>query len=334
MDFLGLHWLRPAWLLAFLPVLLLLLPLTLQSWRDNAWRKACDPHLLPHLLVGDGTRSAVLKKCMLLFGFLLAIISLAGPCYKTSAAPIFQLNTARVIVFDLSTAQWANDIAPNRLTRARFKLLDLLQNLQEGQTGLVVFTAQPFVVSPLTHDTQTLVNTVGELSPEIMPVQGYQLSAALLKAKTVLEKGGAHSGHIVVFTAQNPNTLDINTATALAKQNFYTDVLYSGTAAGSTITTPEGTLAKDEKGNIILSRLDKTALSQLARAGHGQLWSLDTPVATIIHSLNPQFALKNASKTHAAQTRIWMDNGYIWLWPLLILVLYAFRRGRLQELLK
>lgn len=334
MDFLGLHWLRPWWLLALLPVLALLLPLTLQSWRDNAWRKVCDPHLLPHLLIGDSTRLTVLKKGVLLLGFLLAIISLAGPCYKTSVAPIFQLNTARVIVFDLSTAQWANDIAPNRLTRARFKLLDLLQNLKEGQTGLVVFTAQPFVVSPLTHDTQTLVSAVGELSPEIMPVQGYQLNTALLEAKTLLEKAGAHNGHIVVFTAQNPNKVDIATAKTLAKQGFYTDVLYSGTAAGSTLSTPEGSLVKDEKGNIIISRLDKTALSHLARAGHGQLWSLDTPVATIIQCLNPQLALKNTGKTHAGETRIWLDNGYIGLWPLLILVLYAFRRGRLQELLK
>ena len=334
MDFLFLHWLRPWWLLAFLPVLALLLPLTLQSWHDNAWRKACDPHLLPHLLVGDSTRLAIAKKVLLLLGFLLAIIALAGPCYKTIAAPVFQLNTARVIVFDLSNAQWANDIAPNRLTRARFKLLDLLQALQEGQTGLVVFTAQPFVVSPLTYDTQTIVNTVGDLSPDIMPLQGYQLNTALLEAQSVLEKAGAHNGHIVVFTAQNPNAVDISTAKMLAKKGFYTDVLYSGTTAGSTITTPQGTLAKDEKGNIIISRLDKTSLTKLAQAGHGQLWSVDTPINTIVHSLNPNLAAKSASKSHAAQTRIWLDNGYIWLWPLLILVLCAFRRGRLQELLK
>lgn len=334
MDFLGLHWLRPWWLLTLLPVLALLLPLTLQSWRDNAWRKACDPHLLPHLLIGNSTRLAVAKKCLLLLGFLLAIIALAGPCYKATAAPIFQLNTARVIVFDLSTTQGANDIAPNRLTRARFKLLDLLQGLQEGQTGLVVFTAQPFVVSPLTHDTQTLVNMVGELSPDIMPVQGFQLNTALLKAQSVLEKAGAHNGRIVVFTTQNPNAVDISTAKALAKQGFDTDVLYIGTTAGSTINTPAGTLAKDEKGNIIVSRLDKALLSNLARAGHGQLWSVESPMNTIVHSLNPQLASKSASKTHAAETKIWLDNGYIWLWPLLILVLCAFRRGRLQELLK
>jgi Ca-activated chloride channel family protein len=322
MDFLSLHWLRPWWLLAFLPVLVLLLPLTLQSWHDNAWRKACDPHLLPHLLVGDSTRLAVTKKVLLLLGFLLAIIALAGPCYKTIAAPVFQLNTARVIVFDLSNAQWATDIAPNRLTRARFKLLDLLQALQEGQTGLVVFTAQP------------LVNTVGDLSPDIMPLQGYQLNTALLKAQSVLEKAGAHNGHIVVFTTQNPNAVDISTAKMLAKKGFYTDVLYIGTTTGSTITTPQGTLAKDEKDNIIISRLDKTSLAKLAQAGHGELWSVDTPINTIVHSLNPKLAAKNASKNHAAQTRIWLDNGYIWLWPLLILVLCAFRRGRLQELLK
>lgn len=334
MDFLGLHWLRPWWLLAVLPVFILLVSFALHAARDTAWRKACDPHLLPHLLIGEKTRLAGLKIGLLFLGFLLAIIALAGPCYKTRTAPIFQLNTARVIVWDLSTAEWATDIAPNRLTHARFKLLDLLQGLEEGQTGLVVFTAQPFVVAPLTYDTQTLFSTVNELSPDIMPVQGYQLNTALLKAKAVLEKGGARQGHIVVFTAQNPTTVDIATAKKLAKEGFYTDVLYSGTATGSTLSSPNGSLVKDENGNIVISHIDKAALSQLAKAGQGQLWSLATPLPTIIHSLNPPLAAKNASKTHAANTRIWEDNGYIWLWPLLILVLCVFRKGRLQELLK
>ncbi len=333
MDFI-VHWLRPWWLLAFFPVLALLLPITLASWRDTAWHKACDTHLLPHLLIGDNARLSIVKKCFLPLGFLLAIISLAGPSYKTSDAPIFQLNTARVIVFDLSTAQWATDIAPNRLTRARFKLLDLLQGLQEGQTGLVVFTEQPFVVSPLTQDTQTLIDTVSTLSPTIMPVQGYRLNTALLEAKKVLQKAGEKNGHLVVFTAQNPTQADIATAKILATHRFQTDVLYIGSTTGGTMSTPDGTLAKDEQGNILVSRLNKSALSALAAAGNGQLWTPETPIANIIHTLNPRSAPKSTSKNHTAQTKIELDNGYIWLWPLLILVLCAFRKGRLQELLK
>ncbi|MBY0377409.1 MAG: VWA domain-containing protein, partial [Gammaproteobacteria bacterium] len=212
MDFLYLHWLRPWWLVAILPVILLFIPLTLQTWRNNAWHKACDPHLLPHLLVVSNTRTFFIKKSLLCCGFLLAIIALAGPCYKTIEAPVFQTNTSRVIVFDLSAAQWANDIAPNRLTRARFKLLDLLQALEEGQTGLVVFTAAPFMVSPLTSDTQTISAQINELSPDIMPVQGYQLSLALLKAQSLLQKAGAKKGDIIVFSAQNPDKEAIATA--------------------------------------------------------------------------------------------------------------------------
>lgn len=334
MDFLYLHWLRPWWLLAILPLILLFIPLVLQTWRDNAWQKICDPHLLPHLLILKKTASTRIKKGLFFLGFLLAIIALAGPSYKTIRAPVFQLNTARVMVFDLSTAQWANDIAPNRLTRARFKLLDLLQALKEGQTGLILFTAQAFVAAPLTQDTQTIIAQINELSPDIMPVQGYQLDSALLKAQTLLQKAGANKGHILVFSAQNPDSKAIATAKTLARQGFTTDVLYIGTSTGASIKTPAGELAKDEKGNIIISRLDMQQLSALAKAGHGQLWSLDTPTQTIVDTLNPQHAAKNTSKTQATQTRIWLDNGYIWLWPLLILILWFFRRGRLQEFLQ
>lgn len=333
MDFLSLHWLRPWWLLAILPVAILFVPLTLQAWRDTVWLKACDAHLLPHLLLGGQVQARFFKKALLFLSFLLATIALAGPCYKTIAAPIFQLNTARVIVFDLSTAQWANDVAPNRLTRARFKLLDLLQALQEGQTGLILFTQQPFVVSPLTPDTQTIISQVDQLSPEIMPVQGHQLSLALLKAQSLLQKAGANKGDIVVFTTQDPDKDAISTAKTLAQQGFKTDVLYIGTSSGGSITTPAGELAKDKNGNIIISRLHIPLLSSLADAGHGELWTLDTPTQTIIKTLNPPHATQNTGKSHATQTRIALDNGYIWLWPLLIVGLWVFRRGRLQELL-
>ena len=164
------HWLRPEWLLAILPLLILFIPLILKNTRDTVWQKACDPHLLPHLFIVHKTSFALLQKIMLFSGFLLTIIALAGPSYKTISVPIFELNTARVIVFDLSTAEWSTDLSPNRLTRARFKLLDLLQALEEGQTGLVLFTEQAFPVTPLTQDTQTIITQINELSPDIMPV--------------------------------------------------------------------------------------------------------------------------------------------------------------------
>jgi Ca-activated chloride channel family protein len=334
MDFLYLHWLRPWWLLALLPVIALLLPLALQSWRDNAWSSICDAHLLPHLLIGDHSRSILFKKVLVFLSFLLVIIALAGPCYKTVNAPVFQSNASRVIVFDLSNATLATDIVPNRLTRARFKLLDVLHALKEGQTGLLAFSQQPFVVSPLTSDSETLVNQVNALSPGIMPVQGYQLTSALLKAKALLQQSGAHTGHIVVFTTQNPTNDDINTARMLAKDGFHIDVLPIGSNTSSTITNTDGSLVKDAAGNIVITSLNPTTLAALAKAGRGQLWSLNTPIDTILKTLNPLAAQKKASDTHDATTKIWLDNGYIWLWPVLILALWAFRKGRLQELLK
>ncbi len=333
MDFLFLHWLRPAWLLALFPVLALLLPLSLSALGQNPWRKVCDPHLLPHLLMANQTSSRKSPKILILIGFLLCIIALAGPSVQSLKVPVFKLNTARVIVFDLSNAQSATDIKPNRLTRARFKALDLLNALQEGQTGLLAFSQYPFVVSPLTADTQTLVNQIPELSPEIMPTQGYDLSAALLKAKTLIQAGGAKRGDIVVFTAQSPHPKDLDTAKTLAKQGFRIDVLPIGSSAQSSIRAADGSLLKDSSGNIIVTQWDPAALSALARAGHGQLWSLDTPISQMVSILNPHNAQQSRDSSQA-QTRLWVDQGYYLIWLLLILVLGAFRKGRLQELFK
>ncbi len=328
------HWLRPEWLLAILPLLILFIPLILKNTRDTVWQKACDPHLLPHLFIVHKTSFALLQKIMLFSGFLLTIIALAGPSYKTISVPIFELNTARVIVFDLSTAEWSTDLSPNRLTRARFKLLDLLQALEEGQTGLVLFTEQAFPVTPLTQDTQTIITQINELSPDIMPVQGYRLDLALLKAQTLLKQAGIQKGQIVAFSAQNPDQKAISIAKTLAQQGIITNVLSIGTGSGGPITTSTGELAKDRNGNILVSSLNSSAFSALAQAGQGQWWTLDTPTQTMVHTLNPLYATKNTSKKAAAQTTIPLDNGYIWIWPILVLGLWLFRRGRLEEFLQ
>ena len=327
------HWLRPEWLLAIFPLLILFILLILKNTRDTVWQKACDPHLLPHLFVHK-TSSTLFKKIMLFFGFLLTIIALAGPSYKAITVPTFQLNTARVIVFDLSTAEWATDLSPNRLTRARFKLLDLLQALEEGQTGLVLFTEQAFPVTPLTQDTQTIIAQIHELSPDIMPIQGYRLDLALLKAQTLLKQAGVQKGQIVVFSAQNPDQKAIATAKTLAQQGIITNVLSIGTSSGGAITTSTGELAKDRNGNILVSRLNPSTFSALAKAGQGQWWTVDTPTQTIVHTLNPLHATKNTGKRVESQTKIPLDNGYIWIWPVLILGLWLFRRGRLEDFLQ
>jgi Ca-activated chloride channel family protein len=84
----------------------------------------------------------------------------------------------------------AVDVEPTRLTRARLKLLSLLEGREAGQTGLVVFSAHAFTVAPLTTDVDTIALLVASLSSDIMPSRGSYPESGLDKAAQLLRQTG------------------------------------------------------------------------------------------------------------------------------------------------
>src|SRR5262249_40593683 len=162
----------PWWLLAALPLLGLLWSLWRQSPRVLAWAAVCDRHLLEYLMQSKGQGRRHLALLSLFISGLCMCISLAGPTWSRLPVPLFKQIQPRVLVLDMSNAMLENDLTPDRLTRAKFKLHDLFKRRDIGQFGLVVYTGEPFVVSPLTDDARTIDSLLSSLSPDIMPVEG------------------------------------------------------------------------------------------------------------------------------------------------------------------
>jgi Ca-activated chloride channel family protein len=144
------HFLRPEWLWGLLPLVGLLVLLVKRGANAHVWESVCDSHLLPHVLVGTTGAKSCSPIILLGLGWTLTLVALAGPVWSQLPQPVFRAESALVIVLDVSRSMDAQDVAPSRLTRAKHKILDILQARQEGQTGLVIFAGESFVVSPLT----------------------------------------------------------------------------------------------------------------------------------------------------------------------------------------
>jgi hypothetical protein len=140
---LELHFLRPYWFLALVPLLLILIGLWVGLWRarraGTAWQGLVDAHLLPHLLVGEPGRPRRLPLVLLALAWLMGVVALAGPVRERLPQPVFSTTAKRVILLDLSPSMNAADVAPSRLARARFEVLDLLAASREGQVALIAF---------------------------------------------------------------------------------------------------------------------------------------------------------------------------------------------------
>ncbi len=326
MDMLPLHFIRPLWL--FLLPLAVILPLLWRRLRrpSGDWSKICDAHLLRWLSVGNAAnRPSRSGPWLAGLVWLIAAIALAGPSWQKLPDSSFTSRDARVLVLDLSLSMLAEDLKPNRLTQARYRLSDMLDDALEGQTGLVSYAGDAFVVSPLTSDTNTIRNMLPALRPDVIPVSGSRPDRALKLAAELLKRSGMAHGEILLI-ADSGSQAAVNIAGKLAKQGVFTSVLAVGTLQGAPIPSGDGFIS-DKKGNIVVARLQRDTLQAIARAGGGKYSEL-TAGST---ANSPWAAVEGAefARKDDALGERWKDTGPWLVLLLLPLVAFSFRRGLL-----
>lgn len=318
-----LHFVRPHWLWA-----LLALPLLGWWWRArrqraSVWRGVVDPHLLPHLLEAGSDRRTHAALTVALLACTLALLALAGPAWRKIEQPLWQTRAPLVIALDLSSAALANDLPPSRLLQARAKLAMLLRERNGGQVGLVAYAGDAFTVAPLTDDTGNVALFLDVLAPDVMPVDGQRADRAIAVSMRLLQQAGATGGDILLLGDHADAAAQAYAASA-ARAGYRVSALGLGNAAGAPY--------RDRDGRIGQARLDAGSLRALAAAGNGRYVAL-TADAVDLHMLgvlDPQQAgsqQNGAGSTGGKAGASWQDEGYWLLPPLLLLGLFAFRRG-------
>lgn len=323
------HFLRPAWLPALLPLLGLLIWLWRRQLRSRSWQAVCDPDLLPHLLLGRSRRRASWPLWLLSAGMLLAVLALAGPAWRKQPQPLFRQQSALVVLLDLSRSMAAGDLKPSRLERARLKVEDLLRQRREGQTALIAFAGDAFVVTPLTDDVQTISALLNSLTPDLMPVQGSEPQRAVKLGMDLLRQAGLKRGRLLLITDEDRPERVLTAAGDLKGAGFELEVLGVGTETGAPIPMTGGGFFKDGQGNLVLPKLDEAGLRQLAAAGGGSYRRLsidDSDLRGLLAGVD-RHRLDRADKTTGKTGVRWREEGVWLLCPLALLASLAFRRG-------
>jgi len=329
------HFLRPFWLLALIPLVVLLWLMIKKKLGSHSWETVCDEALLPYILIGSSVRKRRLSVTLTAIGGLLAIMALAGPVWQKLPQPVFSRSNALVIAFDLSRSMDANDISPSRLLRARYKIADILKRRTDGQTALLVYAGDSFTVTPLTDDNDTIDSQLAALSTDIMPVQGSNTLLALKRAEELLKHAGAKQGDILFISDDIDYQQAGNYVTALHDQGYRISVLGVGTTHGVPIPLADGSFLKDTSGKIVIPTLEEKPMRLFTRDGGGvyQRIALDDKD---IDSLLDFFASHGREGDVSAtelKTDTWREEGPWLLLILLPLMMILFRRGYLVMLL-
>ncbi|MFM9917293.1 MAG: VWA domain-containing protein [Rhizobacter sp.] len=320
------HFLRPAWLLAVPLLLALVVWLARRSATSGPWSSLIDAPLLGALRLSEPQPRRTSPWPWLGLAWTLAALALAGPTWQREPATAYSAPDGWVVVLDLSPSMAAQDLTPNRTTRARYAIDDLLRAARGTRIGLVVFGAEPYLVTPLTDDVATVRGLSGPLAPDLLPSAGDRLAPALAMAQQLLERTATSGGHVVVISDgfEDPAPA-LAAAEALHARRTTVDVLGIGTPAGALVPLPKGGFLQDAQGRIEVARLDTDLLQRLAGAGGGRAFGLDQ-LPALISGLQSQVT-GGATQVDDVQAARWRDAGG-WLLPaVLLLVAGLARRG-------
>ncbi len=329
MSFSEFHFIRPTWLLAILPYLVIVVLMLRNKLSRGNWSAVCDAELLPYLLQEKAVQNSRWLLTTGAIAAFLVIVALAGPSWQRVPSPVFRNDSALVVALNLSHSMDAEDIKPSRLIRARYKIADILKRRKDGQTALLVYSGAAFTVTPLTDDTETINSQLTALTTDIMPSEGNDTELVLKKAVDLFKQAGLQKGQILLIT--DSVDADKTKPAVTALENYSLSILGVGTAEGAPIALAQGGFLKDEHGSIVIPKLNASDLAKLAQQGHGIYQSIsadDSDILALLSALEQPVQQQGKENKNLLLDQ-WEDQGPWLLLLVLPLAALSFRKGLL-----
>ncbi len=238
--------------------------------RPKILRAEAGSHSLTLSAFNPSASSAARPRFWLCAGLALCVAALARPQWGRIEEPVFDQSREILLAVDLSRSMLTPDVKPSRLERGKLLIQSLLEKLKGERVGLVVFSGTAFLQSPLSADYEILREFLPALGPDFLPEGGTHYGALLDTALQAFGASGSADRFLVILSDGEATDEDWKSKIEeLKKKSIRVLGLGVGTAAGAMIPDGTGQFVKDERGAVVLSKLEPGTLQELARATNG-----------------------------------------------------------------
>lgn len=319
------HFLRPEFLWALLPVIILALLFFRKTSSEENWKKTIPDHLSQYLII-KGKENSKLPRIFLILFLLLSIIAAAGPTWKEIDTGEVKSKSSLIIALDLSRSMLAADIQPNRLERAKNKIVDLLNEKPGMSAALVGLAGTAHTILHFTTDYNTLKYLLEHVSPRVMPVKGTNFRA-LFELADSLFKPMEMPGALVILTDDLPLDELNRVKEFVDNTNAKIQFLLITTPGGAPIPVSKNAFLKDSQGNTVIPVLHTNAVKRFAKlknVGVNLITLDDSDIRDIVRSVKENLAYEQKENE---ENKEWEDYGYWFMIPAGLILLFWFRKG-------
>ena len=231
-----------------------------------------DPELIQQLMPDASKSRTTWKFALSMAALVLLIVAAARPQYGQKEKTIKRQGIEVMVALDISNSMLAEDVAPNRLDRAKQMLSKMIDNMVDDKVGLVIFAGDAFTQLPITCDYVSAKMFLNTISPNLIPTQGTAIGAALQTAVASFGTSESEIGRAIVLITDGENHEDdaIEVAKKAKEMGIQVFVIGIGKPEGAPIPKP-GTndYFKDRAGQVVVSRLNEEMCQQIASSGNG-----------------------------------------------------------------
>jgi Ca-activated chloride channel family protein len=225
---------------------------------------------LPALTVGISPARLKLRLGLLVLAVVCLLLALARPQWGFDWEPTKQRGLDIIVAIDTSKSMLAEDIAPNRLARAKLAALDLARLARSDRLGVVAFAGTAFLQCPLTIDDTAFRQSVEALNVNLLPQGGTAIAEAIDTALKAFKEGESYKALVLLTDGEDHDSGALEAAKRAAQAGLQIFTVGVGTADGELLrikdTTGKSEFLHDEQGNAVKSQLNEPLLRELAQA--------------------------------------------------------------------
>jgi Ca-activated chloride channel family protein len=262
------------YLLIIIPAMLVLFLLVLW-WKKRTQRKFSDVSLLKKLAPNSSTFKSTLKLIILLLGVAFLIISLTNPKMGTKLKTIKREGVDVVFALDVSKSMLAEDIAPNRLEKAKQIISKTIDKLGSDRVGIIIYAGNSYPLLPITTDHAAANMFLQNANPDIVSSQGTAINEALELAKTFYNNDDQTNRFLIIISDGEDHQEETKqVAQNLANEGVKIYTVGVGTERGGPIPMRlNGAMIgykKDRKGETVITKRVPEVLQGIADASNGK----------------------------------------------------------------
>jgi len=300
--------------------------------RRKALKRYGTPSLIASLMPEVSPKRRGMKYFLILIALTVIIFVIAGPQFGSKLETVKRQGIEVMVCLDVSNSMLAEDIAPNRLEKAKQMLSRLTDDLDNDKMGLIVFAGDAFTQLPITSDYISAKMFLNSINPAMVSTQGTAIGSAIDLAMRSFTPDESTSKAIIIITdGENHEGNAVESAAAAAEKGVKINVVGIGLPKGAPIPV-NGNFLKDNAGNVVITQMNETMCQEIAQAGKGMYVRADN-TNSALKALQGELSKMSKSEVESQVYSDYDEQFPILAWIALILIVLEFfvleRKNRL-----